>query len=301
MRTAKYTNNTGFQCLEDLGETSMEITLVHTGKEECKPYHAVAAARDEYIIHFILSGNGFYSVNGYTWSLGPGQMFLIPPQEPIVYCADKNNPWTYVWIGFKGIRVDTLLKYCGFSKTNLVLPAPDPDEYLSCFDDLLEHKDLNISEDIYRESVLLKLFSILVRHHDQLALKENPKPSGYSSNTYVNLAIDYINKMYMQGIGVADIADQIGISRSHLNHIFQKELTISIQKFLIDFRMHKSANLLVSTTRSVKEISNMVGYNDQLVFSKAFKKKFGMSPKNYRTYKDETEIRKTESLCNPDA
>ena len=87
----------------------------------------------------------------------------------------------------------------------------------------------------------------------------------------------------MQGIGVSDIADNIGITRSHLNHVFQQELNISIQNFLIDFRMHKAANLLVSTALSVKEISNQVGYHDQLVFSKAFKKKFGMSPKSYRT------------------
>ena len=66
-------------CLEDFSETSMEITLVHVGKEECRPYHGVSAIRDEYIIHFILSGDGFYSANGNTWSLGPGQMFLIRP------------------------------------------------------------------------------------------------------------------------------------------------------------------------------------------------------------------------------
>ena len=35
-----------------------------------------------------------------------------------------------------------------------------------------------------------------------------------------------------------------------------------------------------------KEVSNSVGYEDQLVFSKAFKKKFGMSPKNYKTHKE---------------
>lgn len=95
----------------------------------------------------------------------------------------------------------------------------------------------------------------------------------------------------MQGIGVSDIADSIGITRSHLNHVFQQELNISIQNFLIDFRMHKSANLLVSTTLSIKEISNQVGYHDQLVFSKAFKKKFGVSPKSYRTGRNTDETR----------
>ena len=52
------------------------------------------------------------------------------------------------------------------------------------------------------------------------------------------------------------------------------------------YKMHKAASLLVSTSLSVKEIANNVGYEDQLVFSKAFKKKFGMSPKNYKTHKE---------------
>ena len=277
-------------CMEDFSETSMEITLVHAGKEYCKPYHAVSASRDEYIIHFILSGNGFYSANGNTWSLGPDQMFLVYPNEPVVYCADTNNPWSYVWIGFKGIRVDTILKNCGFSKKHLVLPAPpDSSEYLSCFDDLFAHRNAGFSEDLYRESIVLKLFSILAGHHARLSLKTGQEQTGYSDNAYVNLAIDYIGRMYMQGIGVSDVADSIGITRSHLNHVFQKELNISIQNFLIDFRMHKAANLLVSTALSIKEISNRVGYNDQLVFSKAFKKKFEMSPKSYRTYQNRDE------------
>ena len=55
MRTVKYTNSYDFQCLEDLRETFMEITLVHMGREECKPLHAFSGIRDEYIIHFGVS------------------------------------------------------------------------------------------------------------------------------------------------------------------------------------------------------------------------------------------------------
>lgn len=293
MRTIKYTNSPDFHCLEDLRETSIDIALVHMGKETCKPYHAFSGIRDEYIIHFILSGHGFYSANGNTWSLGPGQMFLIYPGESIVYCADKNTPWTYVWIGFNGVGIGTILNNCGFSKSRLVLSAPALDEYIGCFDDFFEHISLSFSDRLYRESILLKLMAILSNHHTHLVLNNNLEKTEYSNSTYVNLAIDYINQMYKQDISIINIADKIGITRSHLNHVFQKELNISVQKFLIDFRMHKAANLLVSTTMTIKEISNHVGYRDQLVFSKAFKKKFGMSPKNYRAYKDEIEIRKS--------
>lgn len=175
----------------------------------------------------------------------------------------------------------------------MVLPAPAFDEYIGCFDDFFEHISLSFSDRLYRESILLKLIALLSNHHTQLLLDSTLGKTDYGNNVYVNLAIDYINEMYKQNISVTDIADKIGITRSHLNHAFQKELNISVQRFLIDFRMHKAANFLVNTTMTVKEISNQVGYHDQLVFSKAFKKKFGISPKNYRTYKDEIEMRKS--------
>lgn len=291
MDTVKYTDSSDFLCLEDLQESSLDIALIHMGKEKCQPYHAFSGTRSEYIIHFILSGNGFYSANGNTWPVSAGQMFLIYPGVPVVYCADTHTPWTYTWIGFDGLGTDTILKQCGFSKSNLILPAPDTDEYISCFNELFEHVSLSFSDRLYRESLLLKLMAVLADYHTKVLLDGSQDKTNYGNNTYVNMAIDYINEMYMQDINVTDIADRIGITRSHLNAAFQKELNLSIQRFLIDFRMHKAANLLVSTTMSVKEIAAHVGYRDQLVFSKAFKKKFGLSPKNYRTYKAEMELR----------
>ena len=94
--------------------------------------------------------------------------------------------------------------------------------------------------------------------------------------------MEYITSSYKNGINVSDIAEHLGISRAYLNYVFQNELGQSIQQCLISFRMHKAANLLVSTTLTIKEISHAIGYADQLTFSKAFKKKFGSSPKQYR-------------------
>lgn len=271
-----------FICLKDFSEASTELTLVHAGKESCRPYHGVSDVRDEYILHFVLSGKGVYSANGSTWSVDSGHMFLICPNEPVIYCADTDSPWSYLWIGFKGIRADTILKNCGFSKNQLVLPAPACDEYADCFDDLFRHGASDFPDSLFRESILLKLFAILADHHSRHASDSAYRQTGYSGNTYINRSVDYISKMYKNGIGVSDIADSVGLSRAHLNQLFQKELHISIQDFLINFRMQRSASLLISTEMSVKEISILVGYKDQLVFSRAFKRKFGMSPKIYR-------------------
>ena len=163
---------------------------------------------------------------------------------------------------------------------------------MNCFDDFFKHIALNFPNALYRESILLRLLAILSEHYARLTQDGNSEKTDYGSNEYVRLAMDYINEMYMHNINVADIVEHIGITRSHLNFVFQKELNITIQRFLNDFRMHKAANLLVNTALSIKEISNQVGYTDQLVFSKAFKRKYGMSPKSYRSYQDELEIRK---------
>ena len=290
--TTKYTHGDDYLCLEDLRGISTEITLVHMGKESCKPYHVFSGVREEYIIHFILSGRGFYSANGNTWSLSGGQLFLIQPNDTVVYCSDRNEPWSYAWIGFRGSETKSILKQCGFTKNNLVLPSPASDEFLGCFDELFEHVSLSYADGLYRDSVLLKLLSTLCRSYSQLSRKEDLGQNSGSGNAYVNQVIDYINEMYMKGISVADIANHIGISQAYLNHIFQEELNLSVQNFLIDFRLYKAAMQLVNTSLSIKEISHLVGYRDPLVFSKAFKRKFEVSPKQYRDYEVKMEIRK---------
>lgn len=273
----------------------MDISLVHMGRETCRPSHVFSGTRDEYILHFVLSGQGIYSAGGSTYTLNSGQMFLIYPNEPVIYRADGRTPWVYTWIGFRGFKADSILKNCGFSKNHLVLPTPPLEAFKNLFDEFFEHLTLTFANELYRESVLLKLLAMLIDHHARLVLEDSGNQTSGSDNAYVNLAIDYIGKKYMQNIRITDIAEHIGITRSHLNFTFQNELNISVQKFLMEFRMHKAANLLVSTNLSVKEISNLVGYSDQLAFSKVFKNKFGISPRNYRNHREELETLSKQS------
>ena len=286
MRNVKYTDSVNFRCLEHLRETSLDISLIHSGKEHCRPSHICSGPRDEYILHFIFSGKGFFSTNSNIYTLSAGQMFLITPGESVTYGSDAADPWYYAWIGFSGIRADTIIRQCGFSNSKRILPSPiQPETILDCINNILDCKSITFVNDLRREAWMLMLFSRLVDNYEKLNHKRTSETSHYSTKAYVELAIEHIKIYYKDGINVSDIADHLGISRAYLNCAFQKELGMSIQKFLIDFRMHKAANLLVSTPDTIKEISCAIGYEDQLTFSKAFKKKFGISPKNYRQHK----------------
>lgn len=286
LQHTRYTDSVKYRCLENLRETSIDLSLIHCGKEQCCPMHIWSGARKEYIIHFVLSGKGIYSAGGKTWNLSAGQMFLIYPGTDITYISDARDPWRYAWIGFVGIRADSMLKSCGFSPHKLILESPPEAEKITGFiDQILEARHLTIANDLRRNARLMELLAALIDLHSSRCANSSPEQHDYNSSVYVNHAIDYIQFAYQNGINVTDIADYIGISRTYLNSSFQKELGVSVQKFLIDFRLHKAASLLIGTTKPINEVSTDVGYDDALAFSRAFKKKFEVSPKTYRVEK----------------
>ncbi len=276
----QFTDSAQFKCLEGLRETSMELSLLHCGKEECAPLHIVHGKRDEIIIHFIFDGKGTFSVGNRIWELGPGQMFILYPGITTTYISDAENPWRYGWIAFRGIHTDNILMHCGFSRENPVADFGDVNLASDFINRILDARQLSFGNDLKRNGLLLEFLGSLSEIHS-LSTRA-AAGHDYSSNIYVNHAMDYISRYYSENINVTSIAKYIGISRAHLNNCFQKEMGITVQAYLIDYRLHQASQLLSTTTDSINAIAAMVGYPDALAFSKAFKKHYGKSPKFYR-------------------
>ena len=84
-------------------------------------------------------------------------------------------------------------------------------------------------------------------------------------------------------IRVTDIADYVCINRSYLYTLFRKELHMSPQEYLSNYRLTRASELLIVTDLSVESVAFSCGYSDPLVFSKAFKAKTGQTPSRYRS------------------
>ena len=288
MKNAAFFSSSSYRVLEGLVEPSLELTLVHVGTEDCKPFHIVSVPRTEYILHFVLSGAGFYSARDKTHALHAGQMFLIRPGEPIVYGSDSNHPWSYAWIGFQGVRAETILRKCGFTRDQLVLPLKETDQVLACIENIITRRSLSASDTLAREACMIHLFSLLAAEYEKTSGGLEFTRTESPDVLYAELGRAYIKEMYMHSsITVEDVASHIGISRTTLNRAFQKELKRSAQQYLIACRMRHAASFLRDTSLSVKEITSRSGYSDQLVFSAAFKKYYGLSPTAYRTSEQE--------------
>ena len=81
---------------------------------------------------------------------------------------------------------------------------------------------------------------------------------------------------------VAHLAKLCGVSEVYLRKIFEKKLGVSPKEYMISLRMEYAKQLLSSGEVGVAEAAQMCGYAEPCHFSREFKKRFGVSPKNYK-------------------
>ena len=276
-----------FVCMENLQETQEipsinPINLNYFGSEECTPGYSFGPfVRTSYVLHMISSGRGVLLKGGKSYPIGPGQAFLIYPGEKTVYRADEKDPWSYMWIGFHGFRAEEMVARIGFTPEEPVITCRNMDQICETMNRLLEFKELNYVNELHRMSALYHLIGLLTDNKEEPVDTRAVDADVQYVRTAVNMLINSVGKQ----IRVADVAKTIGISRSYLTSIFKREMKVSPQKFLMDFRMEKAASLLRSTDSPIGVVAAEVGYSDPLTFSKVFRKQFGINPSEYRRQK----------------
>lgn len=272
--------------------------LIHTtGYQKCVPSHQWGPGiRDHFLLHYIISGSGFLSLDGKTHEIEEGDSFLIPPFSEATYYAAGENPWEYIWVGFTGDDAKKITQSIGFTLSTPVLYSPDNKEAIfHHLQQLYDARGSELQNTIEMTGRLYTLLSQLLLSDwsitsQQVENKENTILNAtHQSNrlstyeTYTNRGMEYIHANYSYPITVVDIADYVGISRSHLFRAFQETNRQSPKEYLTKFRIHQACILLEHSDLSVTAIGRSVGFEDNLNFSKAFKKITGIAPSFYNT------------------
>lgn len=261
-----------------------ELYLTVCGIERCpadKSYGPIV--RNDYHVHFILDGKGTLEIGNTSYSLGRGQIFVIPPDIETYYYADSKNPWHYTWVSFGGSKAALYLEKAGITADHPIRDTYiEPEEFLVYTEKILNHHELTIANEVTRIALLYEILALLIHSQNQNQLEHHQTPvHDYAPDLYVNHALEYIHHNYTN-VRVQDIADYIGITRSYLTHIFKQKLNISPQEYILNHRLEQGRRLLCTTNLPIQEIAEQIGYENPLTFSKIFKNFFGLSPKHYR-------------------
>jgi two-component system, response regulator YesN len=102
------------------------------------------------------------------------------------------------------------------------------------------------------------------------------------NTTIVERVKAFIAAHFAQDISGAILSQALGMSPNYLGQVFKRETGVSVHDYLNDFRIEEAKRLLKTTNLLVFEIAFKVGYRDQQYFSAVFRKRVGLTPKEYR-------------------
>lgn len=104
-------------------------------------------------------------------------------------------------------------------------------------------------------------------------------------------AYRYIRKAYGKpDLGLAEIAEESGISTGYLSMVFKKETGITVRQYIEDYRIEVAKDRLMHTNDRVQDISVSCGFAQHGYFSRVFKQKTGMTPAEFREKHYERQI-----------
>lgn len=243
-----------------------DIGPVDSGEQCCPPGHSMGPAiRTYWLFHYVLSGKGFFEREGMRYKVREGQCFVIKPYETSYYEADKEDPWHYVWCGFT----------CEIELPRVLAESPviAGQKVTEIFHRLLT---------LYRKQIAYPEIPIAAAIWEMIAsfCVTEPAIVPKSSEQYVALGKSYMEREYMRGITVHEIAELLHLDRSYFSTIFRRHMGLSPQQYLMDYRLQAAAELLRQKF-PVSLVATSTGYSDVSNFSKMFKKKFGVSPNRF--------------------
>lgn len=265
----------------DIQRLSMtDLIMYQCGKQNCEPGHSYGpAVRDHYLIHFIYSGKGKFTALGKTFNLDKGHGFLIVPDAVTFYQADVDDPWTYSWVGFRGLKASEYLKAAGLSEENPVFKYDSDDFIKQCFENMLETYKLQKGRELRLLGHLYLFLSQLIETNNNTKF---PESNERRTDIYIKKAVEFFTMNYSRKITINDAARHVGLDRSYLGSIFNSQTGMTPQEYLVHLRMDKACGLMQNSSLSIGDIARSVGYDDQLLFSKVFRKYKGLCPRDYR-------------------
>ena len=246
---------------------------INAGFETCRPNHAYGpTARSYLLLHYIERGKGTFCGGENTYTLSAGMCFVIRPGEITYYRADADEPWEYIWIGF---TMDGSMPDC--FREDVLQAKPLEDLFLSMKNNFAYYNG-DAGENGRREAFLCGIAAEMVARFSLLYAKQ----SQTKMESEMRIAKNYIDTKYASPLTVGDLAKEFHLERTYFSRCFKEVIGTSPQAYLVGKRLSAAAALLRDHGFTPTQTANAVGYEDICLFSKMFKRRYGVSPRQYK-------------------
>ena len=222
---------------------------------------------------FTLSGKGEITLDQKTCIATSGSIAVIPPNCSHSYSCVTDGEWEFYWVHYAGEHAI----HCSndIVKNKNFLFQFDVKMIQLLFGSYIENKAKGIERELDDSAWLEHFFQILLRKSVSMSYIEN-------DSHIVQDMLMFIEKSTDSDFSLDVLAKQYHYSKEHLIRVFQKAMGISPYKYWVLLKLNRSCYELEKNEHSIAEIARACGYKHVGSYSVEFKKRFHMSPQDYR-------------------
>ena len=234
--------------------------------------------RLDYQLLYVASGKAHFYFDGKEEIVSAGNMVLYrPKEEQRYYYYGADHPEVY-WVHFTGNNVKNILRKYGIADGVHVIYSGVSMEYKHLYMNMIE--ELQLRKEDYEELLVYYFMQLFILLHRQILVKPHKKNPMIMDD--MAQAVDYFRMHYNKQINIEKYAASKNISVSWFIQNFKQYTNTTPAQYIQNLRLSNAKSLLETTNYNVTEISNLVGYENPLYFSRFFRKQFGASPSQFR-------------------
>jgi AraC-type DNA-binding domain-containing proteins len=236
------------------------------------------SGRADYLMMYVHSGEMKVRLSGNDAVIKAGTVVLYRPGQEQLYRHNDECPVKCYWAHFTGYGVELLLKSLDFGEEgvfNIGINNEIPSLVKIMINDIHTR---NVGYKTIAVSLFMQVLTIISRKSLRNVNKEYKK----AVDDIISLSLDYIHINYMKDIAVSELSQMNMLSTNRYIKVFKRELGVTPREYIIRLRLEKACELLGGTNFNIKQISSMVGMENQMYFSRLFKKYLGMTPSTYK-------------------
>lgn len=230
------------------------------------------------LLAYCTKGSGIVMIYGEQIPITNDQFFIIPKGELFKFYSVLDVNSSFLIAQFNGKKTTQFENE--FSVVRNLIPSVN--NMVANREMLFDEIFNNLSKGFHDENLeyvnfcfghLLATFIYANKTSDDIADESSP---------IIRRVLNYFDKNLDKKLSLNQLAKEIGYSPTYLSTLFKKETNYSPISYFSHLKIVKACELLDYTNMKVKEISFHLGYSDPYYFTKDFKKKMGISPRNYR-------------------
>ncbi len=225
------------------------------------------------ILLFTLSGKGAVTVGEKAFFAEAGSVAVIPPHIPHKYACEKKAEWEFFWLHVGGAHAFDAL--CDITLEGDFLFDVGTKQIAALFAPFREVMEKDIEREIADSAAIGDILSVLLKISVSKTL-------GDEERTVAGEMAAFLSANECGDFSLDELVERFHYSKEYIIRLFKRTAGVSPYQYYLSLRLGRACDMLKKNEYTIAEIAEKSGYGTAASFAKVFRKKFGISPAEYR-------------------